>query len=161
MTTFALLKEQLEYKVPKIRLAVIRENDAIEPLSIRSPLDLSALLEPLKHCSEEYFMAFHLDTRMNVTGYHEVSHGTLTSSLVHPREVFKAALMNNCDRMLVAHNHPAGSLNPSLEDIEVTKQLIKAGNLVGVQIMDHVIVSYRGHTSLRDTRPGLFSGSEE
>lgn len=161
MTALAILKEQLQYKMPQIRLAVIRENDVIEPLSVRSPHDVEKILEPLRHCSEEYFIAFHLDARMNITSYHEVSHGTLTSSLVHPREVFKTAMLNNCERLLVAHNHPAGSLNPSLEDLNVTKQLVEAGALLGIGIVDHVIVTYHGHISLREKYEHLFTAIQE
>jgi DNA repair protein RadC len=76
--------------------------------------------------------------------------------LVHPREVFKAALLANSHSLIVAHNHPAGSLTPSLEDIETTEVLIKAGKLLGVPVADHIIVSSNGIQSLRELRPGLW-----
>ena len=89
-------------------------------------------------------------------GYQIVSRGTVSASLVHPREVFKAALLANSYALIVAHNHPAGSLTPSQEDIQTTETLIKAGNLLGVQIVDHIIVSSNGIQSLRELRPSLW-----
>lgn len=149
------LKNHLKYIVPQIRLALIKE-PGIEPTSIRCPDDIDRFVEPLKHYSEEHFVSFHLDAKNQVIGYHLVSHGTLSSSLVHPREVFKSALLANSYALIVAHNHPAGSLSPSSEDIDVTKQLIKAGNILGVKVVDHIIVTSNGIASLRETRPLLW-----
>jgi len=115
-----------------------------------------SLLCAAAHNSEEHVVAFHLDAKNQVIGYHIVSHGTVTASLVHPREVFKAALLANSHAIVVAHNHPAGSLTPSNEDIEVTTTLINAGELMGVRVIDHIIVSSNGLCSLRETRPALW-----
>jgi DNA repair protein RadC len=76
--------------------------------------------------------------------------GTVSESLVHPREVFKAALLSNAYSIIVAHNHPGGSKTASSEDIETTKILIKAGDLMGVKVVDHIIVTADGLTSLRE-----------
>ena len=113
-------------------------------------------MQPLAHYSEEHFIAFHLDAKFQVIGYHEVSKGTLSASLVHPREVFKAALLSNAYAIIVAHNHPSGSTEPSREDIETTKQLIKAGKIMGVEVVDHCIVSSESMNSLRETQPQLW-----
>jgi len=91
-----------------------------------------------------------------VTGYQIVSHGTLSASLVHPREVFKAALVANTHTIIVAHNHPTGSLEPSREDLDTTETLIKAGELLGVKVLDHIIVSSNGTVSLRETHGYLW-----
>ena len=149
------LKKHLRYIVPQMRLALIKEPGG-KPVAIGCPEDIEKFVEPLKHYSEEHFVAFHLDAKNQVTGYHIVSHGTVSASLVHPREVFKAALLANSHSMLVAHNHPAGSLNPSAEDLEVTATLIKAGDLLGVKVIDHIIVSSNGLHSLREHRPHLW-----
>ena len=113
-------------------------------------------MQPLAHYSEEHFIAFHLDAKHQVIGYHEVSKGTLSASLVHPREVFKAALLSNAYAIIVAHNHPSGSVTPSREDIETTKQLIEAGKIMGVSVVDHCIVSSESMNSLRETEPQLW-----
>lgn len=149
------LKKHLKYLVPEIRLALIRESSK-DPLPVWSPSDMEKFVEPLRHYSEERFVAFHLDARSRVAGYHIVSHGTVSSALVHPREVFKAALLNNSYALIVAHNHPAGSLTPSPEDLETTEKLIKAGDLLGVLLIDHIIVSSNGISSLRETRPCMW-----
>jgi DNA repair protein RadC len=120
-------------------------------------LGTKSLLCGAPHNSEEYFIAFHLDAKNQVIGYQVVSHGTLTASLVHPREVFKAALLSNANAIIVAHNHPAGSLSPSQEDLSTTETLIKAGDLLGVKVMDHIIVGAVGLNSLRDTRSHLWA----
>ena len=150
------LKKHLKYKIPQIRLAILREPSQ-EPLpSIQTPEDLGQYLEPMKYLSEENFVALHLDAKNQVMGYQIVSQGTLSMSLVHPREVFKAALLNNAYCIVVAHNHPAGSPDPSCEDLETTKQLVAAGKILGVSILDHLIVSYRQVSSIRESHPSLF-----
>lgn len=80
------IRRQLKYKIPQFKLALIKERDG-ESKEIFTPSDVEKFAEPLKYFSEEYFVAFHLDCKHHVIGYHEVSHGTLVSSLVHPREV--------------------------------------------------------------------------
>jgi len=75
---------------------------------------------------------------------------------VHPREVFKAALLSNSNRIIISHNHPAGSLNPNDEDIHTAGTLIKAGELLGVKVLDHIIVSSAGTCSLRESHGYLW-----
>jgi len=149
------LKRHLKYIVPQMRLVIVREPGPV-PRVIKTPECLGPLMEPLRHYSEEHFIAFHLDARHHVIGYHEVSHGTLSSSLVHPREVFKAALLGNSYAIIVAHNHPAGTLKASPEDIETTKTLIAAGKLLGVSVIDHVIVTSLGIYSMRENLDSLW-----
>lgn len=88
------LKKHLKYIVPHMRLALIKEPGA-QPVPIACPDDIERFVEPLKLYSEEHFVTFHLDAKHQVVGYHIVSHGTVSASLVHPREVFKAALLAN------------------------------------------------------------------
>jgi DNA repair protein RadC len=150
------LKKHLKYKIPQIKLAILREPTS-EPLpAIQTPKDLEQYLEPMKYLSEENFVALHLNVKHQLTGYQVVSHGTLSASLVHPREVFKAAVLNNAHCIVVAHNHPAGSTEPSREDLDTTRQLVAAGKLLGVEILDHLIVSYRRVASIRESHPQLF-----
>ena len=150
------LKKHLKYIVPEMRLALIKEPGA-RPLPINTPSDLEKFVEPLRHYSEEYFIAYHLTARNEICNYQVISHGSLSASLVHPREVFKGALIANSHAIIVAHNHPGGSLIPSKEDLETTETLIKAGDLIGVKVIDHIIVSSNGLYSLRENRPSLWA----
>ncbi|MBI5176085.1 MAG: JAB domain-containing protein [Candidatus Obscuribacter sp.] len=133
----------LNYKLPVFKLMMVKEEKKQKnPLpSIRSALDAAKLLEPLCFAPEEHFVALHLNSKFEVIGLHEVSHGTLSASLVHPREVFKAALVANSFAILVCHNHPSGAkLSASREDLTTTRTLIDAGKLLGVSVLDHLIV---------------------
>ena len=150
-----VLKNHLKYLVPELKLVLIRES-GVKPIKISSADCVSQFVEPLRHYSEEHFIAFHLDTKFHVIGFHQVSHGTLSASLVHPREVFKAALLSNSYAIIVAHNHPSQSLNASKEDLETTKTLIEAGQILGVTVLDHLIVTATGLTSLREEHSHLW-----
>jgi DNA repair protein RadC len=149
------LKQKLKYIVPEYRLALIKEPGP-KPRQLTDPISFHHFIEPLKHYAEEHFIAFHLDTKFNVVGYHQVSKGTLNASLVHPREVFKAAILSNAHAIIVAHNHPSGSVAASPEDIQTTKTLIKVGKLMGIELVDHAIVSSESMNSLRETNPELW-----
>ncbi|MBX3150372.1 hypothetical protein KF728_09510 [Candidatus Obscuribacterales bacterium] len=155
----AKLKKQLSYMVPQLKLVLIRE-EFEETQAIRTPSDIARYVEPLRHLPEENFVSFHLDAKNNIIGYQVVSQGTLTASLVHPREVFKSAFLSNANSIIVAHNHPAGSLTASAEDLETTRQLLKAGKLLGVPVVDHIIVSFKGECSIRETYPHLWLESD-
>ncbi len=150
------LKKHLKYIVPEMRLALIKEPGA-NPLPVNCPDDLQKFVEPLRHYSEEYFIAFHLSATNTICNYQVISHGSLSASLVHPREVFKGALIANSHALIVAHNHPGGSLTPSREDLETTETLIKAGDLLGVKLIDHIIVSSNGLQSIREHSPHLWN----
>lgn len=149
------LKRHLKYLVPQYRLILIKE-PGVKPTAITDPISFQHFVQPLAHYSEEHFIAFHLDVKFQVIGYHEVSKGTLSASLVHPREVFKAAILANSYAIIVAHNHPSGSIAASSEDIETTKTLIKAGKLLGIEVIDHCIVSSESMNSLRESEPQLW-----
>jgi DNA repair protein RadC len=151
------IEEQLRYRVPEIRLALIRERRVDKPVAIARPGDAAQFLTPLRYESEEKFIALHLNAMNEVMGYRTVSHGTLSSSLVHPREVFKAAILDNAYGILVAHNHPGGSKKPSVEDRATTKQLVESGKLLGVPVIDHLIITPGGDwTSVREEQPELW-----
>lgn len=148
------LYDRLEYNIPKLKLALVSEKRTNKPWpKIKSAVDAAKLLKPLRLAPEEHFVALHLNTKFEVIGLHEVSHGTLSASLVHPREVFKAALVANSYAILVCHNHPSGALlAPSREDFDTTRQLIEAGNCLGITVLDHLIL---GLESLRKVSNSL------
>lgn len=149
------LKNHLKYIVPELKLALIKE-PGVKPHAIHGPQEIRRLIDPMKFYSEEHFVAFHLDAKFQVIGYNEVSKGTVSASLVHPREVFKAALLSNSTAIICAHNHPSGIVKPSAEDIETTSTLIKAGAILGVLVLDHVIIGGDELFSLRENRPDLW-----
>lgn len=101
--------------------------------------------------ADEIFVIACLATDGSITGIHEISHGDLSTSLVHPREVFKRAFLNNAAAIILAHNHPSGSLNPSESDNAVTERLKAAGELLGVSVLDHIIISRTGYFSFKDS----------
>jgi DNA repair protein RadC len=89
--------------------------------------------------AEEVFSIVTLDTKNNVTGAFEVSRGALNGSIVHPREVFKRAILQNASSIALMHNHPSGDPKPSSEDLQMTKRLEEAGKILGISILDHII----------------------
>ena len=119
--------------------------------AIRGPADVFAHFHPsLRLIPHERFIALLLDGRHRVLREEVVSQGTLTASLVHPREVFRAALRESTAALILVHNHPSGDPTPSAEDREVTLRLVRAGDLLGVRVIDHVIVAERGFCSLKE-----------
>ncbi len=98
---------------------------------------------------KEHFTILCLDTRNNLI-IEEVSIGTLNASLVHPREVFKKAILNNSAHVLVAHNHPSGDPEPSEDDLEITKRLVDGGKILGIEVIDHIIVAKNGFISFKE-----------
>lgn len=144
------MAQKLKYPVQffelslKVREATDTEKTLLDfaDLVIKSPTDIDRLLPWLRQSSEERFIALHLNSRHRVVGIHVVSHGTISSSLVHPREVFKAAMLNNSYAIIMVHNHPSGEpLEPSMEDIDTTEKMITVGASLGISVVDHVIVS--------------------
>ena len=104
----------------------------------------------IEHEAQEVFVVIMLNQRHCIMGWHEVSRGTLTSSLVHPREVFAPALRLGAAAVIVAHNHPSGDPEPSTEDEQVTQRLANAGKLLGIPMLDHVVVGDGKWVSMRD-----------
>ncbi|MBM2820565.1 MAG: repair protein RadC [Candidatus Berkelbacteria bacterium] len=127
------------------------EQSKLKKFTLSSPKDIVKLAKPiLKDKKKEYFLVFPLDSRNQIMKEEIISIGTLNANLVHPREVFKQTIANNAVSMVIVHNHPSGDINPSDEDIEITKQLIDAGNILGIQIVDHVILNNNHHFSFKD-----------
>jgi DNA repair protein RadC len=98
----------------------------------------------------EYFYAILLSTKNHVLAVELVSVGTLSASIVHPREVFKPAIVQSAAAVAVVHNHPSGDVTPSPEDRELTRRLARAGELLGIRLLDHLIVCETEYVSLRD-----------
>jgi DNA repair protein RadC len=102
--------------------------------------------------SVEKFGIFALTTKKNIAGIHIISVGTLDNALVEPREVFKAAIMNNAKSIIAFHNHPSGDPNPSLNDIYTSKLLKRAGRILKIDLLDHIIIGDATYVSLRERK---------
>ena len=122
---------------------------------LKTPEDIFAVVQgTLKDKKKEYFLALLLDTRNQIIRVAEISVGSLDSSIVHPREVFKEAISACAASIVFAHNHPSGDTEPSDEDVALTKRLCEAGNIVGIDVLDHIIVGGKSFCSLK--RRGVF-----
>src|SRR5687767_13148443 len=116
-------------------------------------LDLLALDDKIDQ-DKEHFYVMHLDTRNRVKMVELVSLGTLTSSLVHPRETFRRAVIAGSASIIVGHNHPSGEVEPSDEDTKVTKLLHESGNILGINLFDHIIFTNDKFFSFRENKAG-------
>ncbi|MBA2692543.1 MAG: DNA repair protein RadC [Rubrobacter sp.] len=117
---------------------------------ISSPADVDGLLRGrIANQDRENFVAVLLNTKNEVIESPTISVGTLSSSLVHPREVFKPAIRASAASVVLSHNHPSGKVEPSREDKEVTKRLVEAAEIIGIEVLDHVIIGEE-HFSMKE-----------
>ena len=114
----------------------------------------SRFIEELKDEEQEHFIVLCLNTKNEIIARKTISIGTLDQAIVHPRDVFRFAIKNNAARIIAVHNHPSGNPEPSENDKTVTKRLIRSGDILGVEILDHIIVGNDSYVSLRER--GLF-----
>ena len=122
---------------------------------VKTPEDVASLVRSrLKGKKKEYFLALLLDTRNQLIKVSEISIGSLDASIVHPREVFKEAISASAAAVIFAHNHPSGDSEASEDDINLTKRLNRAGEIVGIDVLDHIIIGDKKYLSLK--REGLF-----
>ena len=138
--------------IQKFSLRVVKENGGRSEIDkiINNPIaarNLFIEVAELDKRPEEVFVMATIDVRNKVTGLFEVSTGTLNSSLVTPREVFKRAILQNAAGIVLGHNHPSGNIDASSDDINITKKLVKSGKILGVNVVDHIIVGNEGNYS--------------
>ncbi|MCK4667751.1 DNA repair protein RadC [Candidatus Dependentiae bacterium] len=120
-----------------------------DKVKIQSPESVVSLVHELKDKKQEYFMTITLDGAYNMIKKRVVSIGILNESLVHPREVFADAISDRAAAIVLIHNHPSGEVNPSNEDLIVTKRLMEAGKLLGIKILDHIIIGKEDYFSFK------------
>jgi DNA repair protein RadC len=135
---------------------IMRLNDAPAGDVLDNPEPVVAYLKPrlaeslIYRPDVENLIVVHLNTRRRPIGFEIITHGTLDTILCHPREVFKGAIISNAAAILLAHNHPSGDPTPSDADIKITRDLIKAGQLLKIELLDHVVL---GHPSESQPKP--------
>jgi DNA repair protein RadC len=149
----ALLKKKISAKrVSIVSVKLVKESSLLyKERCICSPEDGYKLLKPfLEEKDREHFIVVSLDTKNQPVSINICHIGSLNASIVHPREVMKSAILSNAASIIVGHNHPSGKTEPSREDIEVTKRLVEAGKIIGIEVLDHIIVGDETFTSLKE-----------
>jgi DNA repair protein RadC len=136
-------KKARKYLSNNLRVKVV-------PDTVCSPLEIANRCKDFRKAGKEYFCIFFLNSQNQIIDKEIISIGTLNSALIHPRECFRNAILKNCCSIILVHNHPSGSLEPSSEDLTVTKRLTDVGKLIGIEILDHVIVTGDSHKSFKE-----------
>ncbi|GAA3408341.1 DNA repair protein RadC [Paenibacillus hodogayensis] len=122
-----------------------------DTVTIRSPGDVALLVaEELRYLQKEHFVCLFLNTKNHVIGQETLSIGSLNASIVHPREVFLAAIKRSSASIICVHNHPSGDPTPSPEDVDITRRLVEAGSVIGIDVLDHVIIGDKRNVSLKE-----------
>lgn len=135
----------------KVKIKLVRENLGLyQPKKITGPSAVFEFLKSLQDLDREKFFTILLDTKNQIIGVEEVSVGISNSSLVHPREVLKAAILSSATSVIFVHNHPSGDPMPSQEDKDLTSRLISACEIIGLQVLDHIIIGYGKYLSFAD-----------
>lgn len=136
-------------------LELVRESAKVYDVDrrVRSPedvMDMATRVLQLNNKTQEHFVVLALNTKNQVIGVHTVHIGTVNASIVHPRDVYQRLLLNNASGYIAIHNHPSGDPTPSEEDKMVTKRLVEAGKVIGIDCLDHIIVGHDKHLSLKE-----------
>lgn len=139
------------YRGYKVRLQLIREGmDEYDPVYIGGPEDVYGFMKELEDFDRETFYTLHLDAKNKVISCEEVTKGHLSGCPIHPREVYKAALLSSAQSVILVHNHPSGDPTPSEEDVESSKRLCECGDLLGIEVLDSVTIGKGSYYSLFD-----------
>lgn len=130
-------------RVNIVSIKMVKEGSILyKERKVTSPSDAANIAKDfLECCDREQLIVICLDTKNQPTAINLASIGTLNSSVVHPREVFKVAILANSASIIVAHNHPSGDTTPSSEDVNVTTRIKEAGKILGIELLDHIIIS--------------------
>lgn len=156
---------ELENEVDKVKalkikamFEIFRITDKIERKGFKPAISCAEdvynyFIDELKDKKKEYLYTLMLDSRNNIIKHELISVGTLDSSLVHPREVFKVAIKESAFAIMLIHNHPSGDPKPSEEDIKITKQIMEAGKLLNIIVLDHIIIGEGSYWNWLDSQP--------
>lgn len=144
-------------RVEIVKVCLARESSfPYAERKVRGPSDAYAVFKNfIEDSDRECFMMACLNTKRELTAVQVISIGSLDATIVHPREVFKAAILSNSSAIILAHNHPSGDPEPSKEDGEIFEKLKKAGEFLGIEVLDHIIVGHGRYVSLEEKRRGV------
>jgi len=135
----------------KCRVCLVKEGES-QPVKIGGPEDIYKLVkDELAKADREMLLSIMLTIGNRLIGVETVSIGTLDSTSTSPREIFKSAILANAFGIILCHNHPSGDLTPSMHDHKLTEKLSEVGDLLGIKVIDHIIVSHQGFVSLQET----------
>ena len=145
----------MNYQTALVQLPLVRE---VGKERVVSPADVHRVCADTADLAQETFLVICIDSKNRMLNRHMVSLGILDTALIHPREVFRAAILDGAAAVLLSHNHPSGDPTPSAEDVRITKQLVQAGQVVGIKVLDHVVIG-RATVPAGDQpgRPGFIS----
>ena len=139
------------YKGVRCRVYLVREGENDEVIKLNNSSDVYDLVkDELANSDREMLLSVMLTNKNQLIGVETVSIGSVSATTMFSREVFKSAILANAVSIILCHNHPSGELTPSKEDIQMTKVLVDAGELLGIKVLDHIIVSNKGYRSLTD-----------
>ena len=126
-------------------------DDEVKPKEVTSAQEVYKFIKSkISNYAKEHFVVLSFDTRNKLLGMDTVSVGTLNANLVHPRETFDAAISRHAAQIIVAHNHPSGDPEPSEDDLEITKRLVESGKILGIEVIDHIIVTKNEFFSFKE-----------
>ena len=132
-------------KMEKVKRMLVENKKIISPKEV-----YKIVAEYLKGVDREHLVLLTLDTKNVITSITTVSIGSLNTSIVHPREVFKTAILSNASSIILAHNHPSGDATPSKEDINITDRIKESGKILGIDLLDHLIIGDDSYISLKE-----------
>jgi len=123
----------------------------LKDFNIKDPEAIvKAISASIKDKAKEHFKLILLNARNKILGISTISIGSLNASIVHPREVFKDAIMHNAYSVVLAHNHPSGDPEPSEDDLKMTRKLVESGKILGIEVLDHIIITKTGFFSFKE-----------
>ena len=120
--------------------------------TVKTPRDVVAEVTDIRGKRREHFIVLYLNARNQLIHREIISVGTLNANIVHPREVFQLAVVHSAASLILVHNHPSGDPSPSNDDVQLTQRMVKAGEMMGIEVLDHVIVSERDYVSLKERK---------
>jgi DNA repair protein RadC len=138
----------MNWQTVHAQLPMVKETSDVK---ITTAHEVHSLCQDIATLAQECFQVITCNSKNMVINRHLISLGLLDASLVHPREVYRAAILDSAAFIVLVHNHPSGDPTPSAEDIRITRQLIQAGKLMDIKVMDHIIIGQPQHSSMRES----------